>query len=248
MDKPFSDIHASLLSQLEGKEESVPDTLEIKELRSKEPTLMNLMELGKALSFSLRYREAIDVYKKALEIDKDNLKCKRLLAGRYLSTLQLDSALEVFSWCLSHGGDALDIRYRRGLAYYYKGEYRSAKNEFECVMDLSNPEMKIALIYWHSLSSLKLGEKPSMVNHEIRKCDVGHHRSYFDGVAYLSGEISEEELVALAESEECDMEYSIKMYALYVVKRDKVILRKILRRGEYWFCFSSLAAWNEIKE
>ncbi|MCI7606737.1 MAG: hypothetical protein MSS69_08275, partial [Spirochaetales bacterium] len=93
MDKPFSDIHVSLFSQLEGKEESVPDTLEIKELRSKEPTLMNLMELGKALSFSLRYREAIDVYKKALEIDKDNLKCKRLLAGRYLSTLQLDSAL-----------------------------------------------------------------------------------------------------------------------------------------------------------
>ena len=243
MDKPFSPIHSSAISQLGNCIDECQDTEEIRALRKEEMDYSSVVKLGKLLSFSLRYRETIEEYKKALEIEPQRLEIHRLLAGRYLSTLQSDKAIEEFSWCLENGGEEVDCHYRKGLAFYYKGDYKKAKEEFESVIDKADPEMEVALIYWHTLSSLRLGEEGKLLSRPISLDKVGHHRSYFESVSFLRGEISESEFRKMAEKESCDMEYSMKIYALFVTNKDPADLKSILKRDEYWFCFSSLASW-----
>ena len=67
MDKPFSPIHSSAISQLGNCIDECQDTEEIRALRKEEMDYSSLVKLGKLLSFSLRYRETIEEYKKALE-------------------------------------------------------------------------------------------------------------------------------------------------------------------------------------
>ena len=248
MERPFHDFHATAGGQLGLSPETVPDTDEILSLRSAEPSLSNLLKLGKALSFSLRYREAIEVYLQALEYDPDSPEAHRLLAGRYLTTLQSDMALSEFTWCLEHGGDAVDCRYRMGLSLYFKGSFTGAMDEFEAIVDEADSEMKAAIIYWHSLSAIRQGCTLSLLSFIPSRDEVSHHRAYYDGLLFFRGEITASSLRAMTEREECDMEYSIRMYALAVYFNDRNILKNIAGRGEYWFCFSSLAAWNDLSE
>jgi hypothetical protein len=136
-----------------------------------------------------------------------------------------------------------------GLAFYFQGDYEKAMEEFSSVLFLADPEMEIALIYWHSLASLKAKKDPSFLHREVAEEAVGHHYSYREGVSFLKGELTEDGLRKRAEAESCDMEYSMKMYALHVWKESRgkkdTLLKDILKRDEYWFCFSSLAAWQE---
>lgn len=249
MEKPFTDIHATAESQLDGKPLTIEDTRHIADARVLPETAVNLILLGKALSKSLRYREAIEAYSKALALNPDSLEALRLRAGRYLSTLQTKRAIEDFQRVLEKGGDALDCRYRMGLAFYFQGDYEKAMEEFSSVLLLADPEMEIALIYWHSLAALKAKKDPSFLHREVAEEAVGHHHSYREGVAFLKGELTEDGLRKRAEAESCDMEYSMKMYALHVRNESQgkkdTLLKDILKRDEYWFCFSSLAAWQE---
>ena len=249
MEKPFTDIHATAESQLDGKPLTIEDTRHIADARVLPETVENLILLGKALSKSLRYLEAIEAYSKALALNPDNPEALRLRAGRYLSTLQTKRAIEDFRRALETGGDALDCRYRMGLAFYFQGDYEKAMEEFSSVLFLADPEMEIALIYWHSLASLKARKDPSFLHREVAEEAVGHHYSYREGVSFLKGELTEDGLRKRAEAESCDMEYSMKMYALHVWKESRgkkdTLLKDILKRDEYWFCFSSLAAWQE---
>ena len=251
MEKPFTEIHATAESQLDGKPLIIADTRQIADARFLPETFENLIKLGKALSRSLRYLEAIEAYSKALALNPDSLEALRLRAGRYLSTLQTERAIQDFRRTLEKGGDALDCRYRMGLAYYFQGDYENAMEEFASVLSLADPEMAIALIYWHSLASLKAEKNPSLLHREVAEEAVGHHYSYREGVSFLKGELTEESLKERAEAESCDMEYSIKMYALHVRNESQgkkdTLLRDILKRDEYWFCFSSLAAWQESR-
>lgn len=249
MECPFALFPATAESQLGEAPCTVEDTPLVAEWRNKERTYENLLEFGKALSKSLRYKEAIEVYTEAISMKKEPLEALRLRAGRYLSILENKKAEEDFLSCLRLGGEPLDCRYRLGLSLYYQKRYQEAMEEWEKVLSLSDPEMEIALLYWHSLASLRLKKEPFLLARNVSYEAVGHHRSYWEGVSFLKGEMQEEELLDRAGKEEVAMEASMKLYALHVwneaQEKEDNLLKVILSQQEYWFCFTSLAAWND---
>ena len=161
MEKPFDDLHVGIESQLLNSPEHIPDSAAVSAARKDGDTVDGLIALGKALSWQLRYRQAILAYTQALKIDPDNRTVLRLRAGRYLTTLQSDLALRDFEQCLAFGGDKLDCGYRMGLAHYYAGRYSQAAQTFESCISLCDDEMGIAVIYWHTLSACRAGVAPS---------------------------------------------------------------------------------------
>ena len=161
MEKPFDDLHVGIESQLLNSPEHIPDSAAVSAARKDGDTVDGLIALGKALSWQLRYRQAILAYTQALKMDPDNRTVLRLRAGRYLTTLQSDLALRDFEQCLAFGGDKLDCGYRMGLAHYYAGRYSQAAQTFESCISLCDDEMGIAVIYWHTLSACRAGVAPS---------------------------------------------------------------------------------------
>lgn len=249
MEKPFDDLHVGIESQLLNSPEHIPDSAAVSAARKDEDTVDGLITLGKALSRQLRYRQAILAYTRALEMDPDNRIVLRLRAGRYLITLQSDSALRDFEQCLALGGDKLDCGYRMGLAHYYAGRYSQAAQTFESCISLCDDEMGIAVIYWHTLSTCRAGIAPSLLRLYNTGMNVGHHTAYEKAMRVWSGAEAYADRQTKLKWEPDDMEYAITQYGLaYHLQcpdRQK-ILTEIIARDGFWPCFSYLAAWNDL--
>ena len=246
MEKPFDDVYASLESQLCGSPVEVEDSPAVLAARQR-TDFEGFLALGKALSRQLRYKEAIEAYTAALDICPSNLTALRLRAGRYLTTLQSNLAIQDFRSCLTLGGDLLDCGYRMGLAFYYAGAYPAAMTQFESCNPLCDDEMGIAVIYWHTLCAYRLGVEPALLRSYRTGMDVGHHTAYEKAVQVFAGEMAAEKLLAQCDREPEDMEAVIAMYGAYryLGGRDASLCRRILKRDGFWPCFSYLAAWND---
>ena len=86
MEKPFDDLHVGIESQLLNSPEHIPDSAAVSAARKGGDTVDGLIALGKALSWQLRYRQAILAYTQALKMDPDNRTVLRLRAGRTLGS------------------------------------------------------------------------------------------------------------------------------------------------------------------
>ena len=95
MGKYFADIHASAASQLGDALCTLEDTPEVTALRGTED-YDNLVSLGNALCYQMRFCEAIEVYTKAVKQNPDWMDAYRRRAARKLSMLQPDLALSDF--------------------------------------------------------------------------------------------------------------------------------------------------------
>lgn len=246
MEKPFDEIHASLKSQLCGYPVEVEDAPAVASARSRKD-YEGFLTLGKALSRQLRYREAIAAYTAALELRPKDLPALRLRAGRYLTTLQWDLAMEDFERCITLGGDPLDCQYRIGLASYYAGQFHAAMEWFESCMPLCDDEMGVAIIYWHALSAYRSGKEPTLLKGYRPGMNVGHHTAYEKAARVFAGESTAESLLAQCDKEPEDLEAVIAMYGVYryLGGQEESLLQQILKRDGFWPCFSYLAAWND---
>lgn len=246
--RPFDECHAGIESQILNLSAGVQDSDEVLAARNQDHTADNLLVLGNALSRQLRYREAIEAYTKALELQPDNLLILRLRAGRYLTTLQNDLAIQNFEECLNLGADQLDCLYRIGLAHYYAGRYRKAAEIFKTCISLCDDEMGIAVIYWHTLSSRRAGMKQELLNMYHTDMAVGHHVSYEKAVQVWTGKTSLPIMLETLRLEKDDLEYCITMYGLichpYCVEKE-LLQTELLRRDGFWPGFAYLAAWND---
>lgn len=171
----------------------------------------------------------------------------------YLTTLQPALAMDDLMRCRILGGEARDLSYRMGLCLYLAGEYREAMEEFEADYAQWDDEMRIALIYWHTLSAWRGGGEPVLLRDGYhREMAVGHHTAYELCMAAASGCIGiSDGLKLLAETEE-DLEYAILAYGLAgcLVRQGqedqaKTLLQDILRRDRFWISCAYLAAWND---
>lgn len=109
MEKPFDDLHVGIESQLLNSPEHIPDSAAVSAARKDGDTVDGLIELGKALSWQLRYRQAILAYTQALKMDPDNRTVLRLRAGRYLTTLQSDLPSAILSNVWRLAGTSLTV-------------------------------------------------------------------------------------------------------------------------------------------
>ncbi|MDE7243435.1 MAG: hypothetical protein K2O18_05580 [Oscillospiraceae bacterium] len=252
MGKYFADQHASAVSQLEGKPSGVDDSPEITALRSAK-SYEEFLALGDALSYQLRFREAIDAYGLAAAMFPKRPAAYRRRAGRYLSTLQTAEAMDDLMCCCVLSGENRELSYRMGLCLYLSGEYGEAMEEFETYYSQWDDEMRIALIYWHTLSAWRADAEPVLLRDTYHKgMEVGHHTAYEVCMAAASGRTDLfDELARLTETEE-DLEYSILAYGLAgcLDKRGRRssaerIIQSSIQRDRFWISYAYLAAWND---
>ncbi len=248
----FDDVHASWHSQLAGAPHETPDSAEVEARRAALKDGEDYLALGEALSRQLRYREAIEAYDKAESLMPGELRVYRGRAGRYLSTLQPENAKADFIRCLELGGERLDCIYRIGLCDYYIGNYSDSIASFEEAMPLCDDEMGVAVIYWHTLCSLRSNTSPGLLEKYRAGMEVGHHTAYDKAVMLFTGAITADELLVQLEAEPDDMEYAIILYGICVHlhsvglwRKADALMEALLSRDAFWFCYSYLAAWND---
>lgn len=255
-EKYFADIHASKESQFFGGPAGVEDTPEIAGLREKialSPEDCELyLELGGLLNFQLRFREAIEVYTRAIAIAPDEMRAYRQRAPRYITTLQFDRAYADFKRCEDMGGVTLDTSYRLGLCKYFMGEYEAAEDIFLVCAELAkdDAEMLAAVVYWRIMCRCKQGKDiPPLPEFGG---EISHHAGYRDAVGLFDGSVSAVELRANAALYEDGMNAPIALYGLanfYLHESNRAeserLIREIVGDDTYWMCFTYIAAWVE---
>jgi len=247
----FADIHATPDSQLRGTPCTVADTGEIAALRGKQ-NYESLLQLAQALSFQLRYREAAEVYTKAIALKPNDRKAYRLRAARYINSLRPSKAMADLLLCRELGGDLVDLSYRIGLCLYLMGRYQWAMEEFEAAHSHSDEEMGIALIYWHTLSAWRCGADPKLLKRYRPNMRVGHHTGYDKAMALAAGFTPWDDFKENLDRETEDLEFSIVAYGGcgYLAHRGKTeeaesLLKEIICRDSFWISYAYIAAWND---
>ncbi len=258
MGKYFADVHEGPGSQLGNLPETVRDTEDIERMKRELPGMEDkdlryeaLVQLAKALIHQLRYKSALIYLDQAINLLPQRTEALRMRAIRRLYTLDLKGSLGDFLHLreVNYG----DVSYQLGLDYYLLGDYGKCLKEMEVCYGLSDNEMKIAAMYWHSAAALRCGARPSLLDFYSDDFECGHHTFYKAACAMFAGRRSFEELKVLSEGEKSDLEYSMLAYALHIIesvkgreKESREILQSIVKRDSFWIGFAYVAAWNDL--
>ena len=248
----FSDNHASAQSQFCNAEHGLSDSSEVLAARDAD-SFESYMQLANALCYQLRYREAIEIYTKAITADPNSLQAYRQRAARYLTTLQPSKAIEDFQHCIKLGGNIADISYRLGICHYLTGNYQKAMQELETCHPLFDEEMGIAAIFWHTLCAWRSKSFPALLATAYHpNMAVGHHTAYDFAMRTAAGYLSIDSAVEALNAQQDDLEFSIMAYGIYsflmhcsAQEAAERLLKKIIERDSFWISYCYVAAWND---
>jgi len=246
----FADVHASAASQLGNAPCDLADAPEVTALRSAR-SYDELLQLGQALCYQLRYHDAIEVYSKAIELEPDNILAVRQRAARYISTLQPEKAIEDFLRCRELGGDEMDISYRLGICYYLAENYSAAMAELTRCFPLCDDEMGIAVIFWNTLCAWRSGKIPSLLYCSYREdMQVGHHTAYAFAMKLAAERISPVHALEALGKQTDDLEYSIMAYGVaefldHNGMDSSALRKKLIARDSFWISYCYIAAWKD---
>lgn len=239
---------ATLESQLFNTPCMVEDTEEMFWLRDTDD-YQSKISLGNALSAQYRFQDAIAAYLSAESIRNDNPMLYLRLGGACLTVLQFDAAFAAYNRSLSLGISRKTIAYPIGIWHYLMKDYANAAKWFmECLP--CDDEMAIAVIYWHTLSCLRMNAVPSLLKKYHSGMPVGHHTAYRLAVSAMSGEESLENTQIQTEQLQTDLDYVIAAYGISAafackgqIEKSRRLHEHLLLRDSVWPCVSYLAAW-----
>ena len=152
---------ASWRSQLKGEPCAVTDTADMFLLRESDD-YQSRVRLGSALSAQYRFREAADAFRSALAIRQDDPMTWLRLGGAALTVFDFDKARDAFSQFLAWGGSEKAIAFHMGFLHYLTRDYPTAAAWFAKCLPCGD-ETKAAAVYWHTLSCVRAGIEPSLL-------------------------------------------------------------------------------------
>lgn len=247
----FDDHHAPAENQLGGKPYYMRDSEKVAALRSAE-SYEELMELAAALNWQLRYREAAEVYTKAVTLDPDRPDAIRQRAARYLASLQTEKAVADFERSLELGCDRADTLYRLGIAYYLNGQFEQSMAAEAEAFPLFDEEMGIAAMYWNTLASMKAGKEAEVAKQYYVGMQVGHHTAYDAVMALFTNHVTMDEAIARLESVNEDLEFAMMGFGTAMIARQRGmealyddILYTVVKHDSFWIGYGYIAAWQE---
>jgi hypothetical protein len=186
-----------------------------------------LIWMGRRTAYLGRYREAIEIYSRAIELHPDDARLYRHRGHRYLTVRELDRAIADFLKAaeLTEGQpdevepDGLpnargiptstlqfNIWYHLGLAYYLSGDFgRAARAYARCAEVSRHDDSKVATAYWHTMTLRRLGrddEARSVMASVGEDMDVIESTGYLDLVMLHRGERRPEALLGPGASED----------------------------------------------
>ena len=234
------------------KFDSVPDdddTVQARiSLRSSPDGEAELIAMGDALAYQMRYNDALVYYERAKHLYPDSYLAHRKCAIRYMSVLDVSRAEIELEWCLARCTDKLDVKYLLALCKFYSARYAEAKNIFIDCYPLAegNGEMYIALIYWHLLCSVRLDEDVAdALSRYSDTMDCGHHIGYEKTVRLFATDGAENDPVFDDELNASIFHYGAHAYYLYKgdTARAAAELDKAYAEDTYFSSFAYLGIY-----
>lgn len=251
---------ASIESQLNNIPCDVEDTEEMFWLRESDD-YQSKVKLGNLLAAQYRFKEAAQAYENAASIKSTEPTLFLSLGGSYLTLFKYDEALLAYEKAMSLGASAKALAYPLGILHYLKQDYHKACEYFlQCLP--CGGEMKIAIIYWHTLASYLAGTTPTLLDEFTEDMDVGHHTAYKKAVSVfkanagpVNNALNNKNAYSANDEPDCssdnDLDRAIILYGLSVYynhignnEKSSAALDEALKCDSVWPCVSYLAAYR----
>ena len=234
---------ASIESQLNNIPCDIEDTEEMFWLRESDD-YQSKVKLGNLLAAQYRFKEAAQAYETAASIKSTEPTLFLSLGGSYLTLFKYDEALLAYEKAMSLGASAKALAYPLGILHYLKQDYHKACEYFlQCLP--CGGEMKIAIIYWHTLASYLAGTTPTLLDEFTEDMDVGHHTAYKKAVSVFKTN-DEPDCSSDNDLDKAIILYGLCIYYNHIGNNEKssAILDEALKCDSVWPCVSYLAAYR----
>jgi tetratricopeptide (TPR) repeat protein len=232
--------------------------------------------LGRRLGYLGRYRDAIDVFARGIEVHPDDARMYRHRGHRFITVRELDRAitdLERATRLVAGTEDEIEpdgapnaygiprstlhsnTCYHLGLAHYLKGDFESALPVYEACLEISaiNDDMLVATADWLYMTLRRLGrerEALELLERVDEEMEILENDAYHRRLLMYKGLRDPESLLDPSELTELDLAtqgYGVANWHLYNGREARA--RELLERviqGGYWAAFGHIAAEADL--
>ena len=246
------------------KIDSSSQSMQIKNLQEAEkqymedPTLENLIWIGRREAYLSRYDLAIRTFTKAINEFPEAFEPLRHRGHRYISIRKLDEAIKDFQNAadLMRGAPIqieqdgmpnklniplsnvqFNVWYHLGLAHFLKGEWDEALEAYKNCMEVSvNDDLKIATLDWYYMTLQKLGrnvEAKDLLSQVSSDLEIIENDAYFKRLLMYKGEYQPEKLLNVdTQASDQKLQYVTQGYGLgnyYLSKGDTTMAQSIFQ-------------------
>ncbi|MCP3982733.1 MAG: tetratricopeptide repeat protein [bacterium] len=231
---------------------------------------------GRRLAYLGRYREAVEVYGRAIEAHPDERRLYRHRGHRFVTLRSLDWAvrdLERAAQLAESSPDEVEpdglpnarnqptstthsnIWYHLGLAYYLRGDLDNALRCYrECLRYSKNPDMLCATTHWAYMTLRRMGrddEASALLEPIHADMDIIENRAYHSLLLMYKGEFDAERLLDDARSadgiQSATTAYGIANWFSYNGERERAeTLLREILAGTQWAAFGYIAAEKDL--
>ena len=234
--------------------------------------------LGRRTAYLGSYKESIRLFSGGITIHPTDARFYRHRGHRYLTLRCFDDAIADFenaAKLIKGKPDQIEpdglpnakniptstlqsnIWYHLGLAYYLKGDFKSALRAYREAEKVStNNDMRVATAYWHYVTLRRMSKEKDakrVIAPFAGEIELIENTEYLKLVKMNRGEAKAEELLASIQSDSsslgsASLGYGIGNYYLYNgdKERARAIFKKIVD-GNQWSSFGYIAAEAELK-
>lgn len=242
--------------------DSISQSEQIKKLREAEteygenPSLDNLIWIGRREGYLGRYDLAIRTFSKAIKEYPQSFEPLRHRGHRYISIREFDNAIQDFKKAvdLMKEGDLkieqdgmpnklniplsnvqFNVWYHLGLAYYLKGDWENALEAYKnCLSVSDNDDLIVATLDWYYMTMVKLGkeqEASRIIESVNEEMTIIENDAYYKRILMYKGSLSPESLLNV-ESDRTDqsLQYVTQGYGLgnyYLAQGDTVLAKTV---------------------
>jgi len=230
--------------------------------------------LGRRTAYLQRYRAAIQIFSRGIELHPGNARMYRHRGHRYISTRRLDLAIADFERAaelIAGQPDEIEpdgqpnargiptsslqsnIWYHLGLAHYLKGDFEAALPAYESYLAVSNgPDGLVAISHWKYMALRRLGrdaEAAAVLEPITADMDIIENGSYHQLLLMYKGEIEPERLWSAADDAlgSATTGYGVANWHLYNGREAeaRAAFERVIATGQ-WASFGYIATEAEL--
>jgi tetratricopeptide (TPR) repeat protein len=231
---------------------------------------------GRRLAYLGRYRDAIEVFTAGVHAHPEDARFFRHRGHRYITTRQLDLAIDDFvraAQLVAGEPDVVEpdgapnargipistlqsnIWYHLGLAHYLRGDFERALSAYrECMKVSDNPDKLVSTSHWLYMTLRRLGradEAAEVLQPIHAEMDIIENQAYHQLLLMYKGELDPEALLEGPEGSDTPssaaVAYGVGAWYLYNGHEDQAqAVFNGMLQGSGWAGFGYIAAEAEV--
>ena len=258
--------------QIQALENDLKDAAEVYRKDPEDPEA--IIWLGRRSAYLGEYRDAVKIFTEGIYKHPENPEMYRHRGHRYITLRMPDKAIEDLLNAVSMIRDTDDkteedgipnpineprttlqfnIWYHLGLAYYIKGDFKSAADAYaKCLEVSTNDDMLVATLYWYYMALRRAGldeEAGDLLDRISEEMDIIENHSYHQLLLVFKGIFTPDSLLGSSEDivQNATIGYGIGNWHFINDRKNRAftIWNRVLRSGT-WPAFGYIAAEAEL--